>query len=401
MIKYSFQAQKPNGEPVEGVVEAETEALALELLQDEGLVPIGIEPLQTSLLDMNLDFLQRVKAKDLVIFSRQLSVMVDANLPLVDSLKLLVKQTSNPKLKKILSAVAEEVEGGVKLSMALGEYPKIFDEFYLSIVRSGETSGQLSEVLGYLADQLEKDYDLKSKIKGAMVYPAFILSGLVVVGTLMMIFVVPKMTEILQESGAQLPLSTRILIFVSNLMVNYWYIGLILAIALIVGFRMSLNYPKPRYYFDWLKLHAPIFGSLFQRIYVVRMTQTLSTLSSGKVPVVDALEVVKGVVGNDVYKELINRTIAKVKDGNTLSSVFSQSNDVPTMVSQMISVGEETGRMDDILKRLTSFYTREIDALVASLITLIEPLVMILMGVAVGVMVAAIILPIYTLSTSV
>jgi type IV pilus assembly protein PilC len=401
MAYYNFQAKNEEGEVVSGVVEAGSEALALSLVEDEGLVPVSIEERKLAPWQVNLDFLQRVKPKDVVIMSRQLAVMVDASLPLVEALHILIKQTTNPKLKSIVSDIADEVEGGARLSLAMKKYPKVFSDFYLSIIKSGETSGQLADVLNYLADQLEKDYDLRSKIRGAMIYPVFIFSGLVVVGFIMMIYVVPKMTDILKETGAQLPLSTRILIFVSDWLVVYWWLAILLFALTVIGIRIGLRNPIFRYWFDWLKIHFPIFGRLFKRIYVVRMTQSLATLSAGKVPLADALEIIKDIVGNAVYKRIVEETILEVKDGNSIATVFLKSKQVPEMLSQMMVVGEETGRLDDILNRLTHFYTREIDNLVSNLVTLIEPLVMIIMGVAVGIMVAAIILPIYTLSTAV
>lgn len=400
MPQFAFQAKNEEGALVSGMVEAENESAALALIKDENYTPVSIEERATGLFQKDLDFLQRVKIKDLVIMSRQLAVMMDATLPLVDALRILIKQTSNPKLQKIIAEIANDVEGGSRLSLALSKHPKQFGDFYISIVRSGETSGQLAEVLNYLADQLEKDYDLKSKIRGAMFYPAFIISAMVVVGTIMMIFVVPRMTDILVEAGVALPWTTRLLIATSHALGKWWWLILIVLIGGFVGARYALRQPKPRYYFDLVKLYIPVFGGLFRRIAVVRMTQSLATLSAGKVPLTEALEIVRDVVGNAVYRDLVDRTIQEVRDGNSIASVFIQSKQVPNMMSQMLSVGEETGRLDDILNRLTNFYSREIDNLVRNLVILIEPIIMVVMGVAVGVMVAAIFLPIYALSTA-
>lgn len=401
MPYYNFQAKNAEGELIKGIVEAEAEGSALALLRDQGLDPIGIRERRLAVWQIKFNFLQGVKTRDIVIMARQLSTMIDATLPLVQALHILVKQTKNPRLKQIISDVADDIEGGSRFSLALEKYPKVFDNFFISIIKSGETSGQLSDVLNYLADQLEKDYDLRAKVKGAMIYPAFIMSGLLVVGFLMMIYVVPSMTDILKETGAQLPLSTRILIAISDWLVIYWWLVIILLIVGAIAFQVSLRYKAPRYYFDWLKLHLPIFGRLFKRIYVVRMTRSLGTLSAGKVPLTEALQVVQGIVGNAVYRDLIDQTIQEVKDGNSITSVFATSSVIPEMLTQMLTVGEETGRLDDVLKRVTDFYTREIDNLVANLVTLIEPIVMIMMGIAVGVMVAAVILPIYSLSTAI
>lgn len=397
---YNFQATNEAGQLVSGVVEADNEASALVLVKDEGLKPVSVTERRLAPWQVNLDFLQRVTSKDLVIMSRQLSVMVDATLPLVEALHILVKQTRNPKLKKVVSDVADDVEGGARLSLAFSKYPKLFSKFYISIIRSGETSGQLAEVLNYLADQMEKDYDLKSKIRGAMIYPAFILSGIFVVGMVMMIYVVPNLTNILKEANVELPIATRILIGLSDWLVNFWWLMIIMIIGAVVGLRFALKRKVVRYWFDYVKLYIPVIGKLLRQMYVVRITQSLSTLSAGKVPLADALAVVKDIVGNAVYEDLITETMREVRDGNSISTVFIRTSHVPDMMTQMLSVGEETGRLDDILERLTNFYSREIDNLVRNLVTLIEPIVMIMMGLAVGVMVAAIILPMYTLSTS-
>lgn len=400
MPQFAFQAKNEEGAIVSGLVESESEAAALALIKDENLTPVSLEQQGKGLFSLQFDFFQRVKAKDLVIMSRQLAVMMDATLPLVDALRILIKQTSNPKLQKMIGDIAHDVEGGSRLSLAFAKYPKVFTEFYISIIRSGETSGQLAEVLNYLADQLEKDYDLKSKIRGAMVYPIFIMSGISIVGTIMMIKVVPQMTDILVEAGIELPIATRMLIGTSNFLQSYWWLVFMLLIGIIVGFRYALRHPKPRYYFDLAKLYLPVFGKLFQRICVVRMTQSLTTLSAGKVQLTEALEIVGDIVGNAVYKDLIEQTIVEVRDGNSVATIFAKSKQVPNMMSQMMSVGEETGRLDDILERLTNFYSREIENMVRNLVTLMEPLIMIIMGLAVGVMAFAIILPIYTLSTA-
>lgn len=400
MPYYNFSATNEAGELVTGIVEAENEAAALSLVRDQDMKPVSVTERRVAPWQANLDFLQRITSKDLVVMSRQLAVMIDAGLPLVEAMHILVKQTRNPKLKRIVSEVADEVEGGARLSVAFGRYPRLFSKFYISIIKSGETSGQLADVLNYLADQLEKDYDLKSKIRSAMMYPAFILTGLFAVGLLMMVYVVPRMTDILKEANTELPLATRILIALSSFLEKYWWALLIFLFVAGIGFVFSLRYKFVRYWFDWFKIYVPIFGKLSRQIYVVRITQSLSTLSAGKVPLADALGVVKDIVGNSVYEDLIEETIREVRDGNSVATVFLRTPHVPDMMSQMLSVGEETGRIDDILKRLTDFYGREIDNLVRNLVTLIEPLVMVVMGLAVGVMVAAIILPMYTLSTS-
>jgi type IV pilus assembly protein PilC len=357
-------------------------------------------------LNVNLDkylakipFLNRVPPKDLVIFSRQLSVMISADVPIVQALKVLVRQTVNKSLKIVVANLAADVEGGTKFSAALARYPDVFSDFFINIIRSGETTGKLDEVLNYLADQQEKDYDLSSKIKGAMIYPAFILFGLVAVGIVMMIFVIPKLTDILKESGATLPLSTRILIGTSDVMKNYWWALLVAFVGIVGAVRYIISFPVGRKYWDTLKIKLPIFGELFRRIYMVRFTRSFSTLLTGGVEIVGALKITAAIVGNAIYRNLILETVREVEDGNPITTVFAKSKEIPVMVSQMLGIGEQTGKIDAILARLTDFYTREIENMVRNLTTIMEPLIMLFMGVAVGIMVSAVILPMYSLAT--
>jgi len=233
-----------------------------------------------------------------------------------------------------------------------------------------------------------------------MIYPAFVLCSLGVVGVVMMVFVVPKLTAILTESGAELPLTTRILIGTSSFMSNYWWLLLIIIAALAFAFRFYVSKPNGRRQLDYLKLKLPIFGHLFQLIYLVRFTRSMNTLIVGGVTIANSLKVAAEVVGNKIYQELIEETIKEVEDGNSISSVFQNSKTIPKMVSQMLSIGEKTGKMDVILERITNFYGREVSNMVANLMTLMEPIIMVIMGVAVGIMVAAVILPMYNLASS-
>ncbi|MFW0838079.1 MAG: type II secretion system F family protein [Candidatus Komeilibacteria bacterium] len=383
-----------------GMVEAPNLEAASEILGDRGLNIINISEAEEGKkgLSLNIAILQRVKPKDLVIFSRQLSVMISATLPIVQALRILVKQTTNPFFKGIISELADEVEGGQKFSVALGKHRNIFSNFYVSMVKSGETSGKLDDVLEYLADQLEKDYDLRSKIKGAMIYPAFIISGLVVVGIVMMIFVIPKLTEMLTASGQELPIATRMLIATSTFMRDYWWLLIVLVLGIVFGLRYVIKTKKGKKAFDLLLIKLPVFGKLFQRIYLVRLTRSLSTLIVGGVPLTAGLKIVNEVVGNTAYQEIIEETIKVVEDGDSVASIMLNSNIIPSLVSQMMSVGEKTGRLDEVLRRVSDFYSREIENIVSNLTSLIEPFIMVVIGVAVGGMVAAIILPMYNLA---
>ena len=396
MPLFDYRAKDLEGQTIEGAVEAASEQAALDELSERNLTPVFLqERTQKSVWQVSLKFLNRINAKDLVVFSRQLAVMVAATVPLVQSLRILTKQTQNETLKIIISEVGDEVEGGAKLSAAMSRYADVFSNFYVNMVRSGETSGRLDETLSYLADEAEKNYDLMSKIKGAMTYPAFILVGMVVVGFVMMTFVVPKLTVILEETSTTLPTSTKILIATSGFLERWWWLVILVLIAAVVGVRVASRQGVGRLIWHRLQLRLPILGKILQRIYLVRFTRSLASLMLGGVPLTRGLEVVAGIVGNEVYRDLITRTIHEVEEGNSISTLFLESSDMPAMVSQMLVVGEKTGRLEEILNRLGDFYSREVENNVQGLVTLIEPLIMVILGLAVGVMVAAIILPIY------
>ncbi len=399
---FEYTAIDQNQQKVKAIIEARDEEDASQLLSEKGLMVIGLQSRKREMgreLPL-LSFLNRVSAKNLVVFARQFSVMLKASMPVVNALRILIKQTANPKLQQIISEVTDEVDGGMKLSQAFARHPHVFSNFFVAMIKSGETSGRLDDILDYLATQQEKDYDLISKIKGAMIYPAFIMCGLIAVGIVMMVVVIPKLTAILQETGGKLPMSTRILIGTSSFMTHYWWLLIIILVILFFIFKYLTKTSSGKRYLDWLAIKLPVFGKLFQRIYLVRFARSLATLSSGGIPLVDSLKITSEIVGNRVYRDIIDRTVKEVEEGNPIASVFIETKEIPAMVSYMVSVGEQTGKLDLVLEKLADFYNREIDNLVANLVSMIEPMIMVVMGVAVGLMVAAIIMPMYNLASS-
>lgn len=400
MTLYNYRARKRGEDNLtEGSVEAETESLAVDLLEERGFVVLFLEEKKRGLAGMDF-FGGRVKIKDLVIFSRQLSILISADVPVVAALKDAVNQTRNIKLKKTIAKVAGEVEGGIKFSEALGNYPKVFDSFFVNIIKSGEMSGRLQEVLLYLADQLEKDYDLKSKIKGAMIYPLFVVCSLVAIGILMMIFVVPKLTEMLAQTGAVLPFTTRMIMGLSDFLVHYWWLLILAVGALALVLRFIAKLPEGRRTIDLIKLSLPVFGKLFNYIAIIRFSRSFRTLLLGGVDIVGALDISAEMVGNSIYRDLVARSKATVEGGGTLGEEFEKSERVPKMVPQMLATGEETGKIDTVLEKLSDFYTREVNGIIGNLMSLLEPVIMIVLGVAVAVMITAIILPMYEISTN-
>ncbi len=396
---YKYKAFDSERSIVNGLVEAVNEDEAVETLFDKGLSVTALK--KKSSLDLNnLPIFNSVGAKDVVIFSRQFSVLISANVALVHSLKLLVDQIKNPRLRQVVADVAQDVDAGTRLSDAFAKFPKIFSSFYINVVRSGETSGKLDDVLNYLAEELEKDYDMNSKIRGAMIYPAVVIIVLGAIGAAMMIFVVPKLTDVIMSSGGELPLPTKILIALSDFLVSWWWIVIVGMIAFYVSIKYALSQPMGQLIADNILLRLPIFGHLFKLIYMVRFTRSMNTLIIGGVSISRGLEITADVVSNVVYKELIQGTKQAVEDGNSISSVFQESKDIPIMVSQMMAIGEKTGRLDQILDKITDFYTREINNIIANLMTLMEPIIIIIIGLGVGTMVAAIILPMYQMADS-
>lgn len=385
----------------EGFVEAPSLDMAADILIEKGYIILSLKEKKEKMKFAPLEIFQKIPMKNIVVFSRQLSILISSSIPLVQSLKILLRQTFHKRFKVIVAEIVSDVEGGMKFSSALAKHPLAFDDFFVNIVKSGETSGKLDEVLLYMADQMEKDYDLISRIRGAMIYPLFIVGGLFVVGLLMMIFVIPKITDLLKESKAALPLSTQMLIWVSSFLRNFWWLLILLAIGAFFLLRSLLKTKNGKYAWDSIKLRMPVFGSLFQKIAIVRFARSLYTLISGGVTLPKGFKIVSDVVGNAVYKDLILETVKEVESGNPIASVFEKSPSVPIMVSQMLNVGEKTGRLDMILDKIAGFYSREIDNLLRNLVTLIEPIVMVVLGVGVGLMIAAIILPMYNLASAV
>lgn len=402
MAVFDYKAKDLEGNTATGIVEAPSEAVAQDVLKERQLVVLSLkERKRMRLFQSTLGFLNRVPRRDVALFARQLAVMISATVPIVQALRILTKQTENVNFKIIISEIADEVDGGAKLSATLARYPTIFSDFFIHMVRAGETTGKLDETLNYLADQEEKDYDLTSKIKGAMTYPIFILGALVIVGVLMMIFVIPRLSGILEESGQELPPMTKLLIGTSTFLQNFWWVFLLLIVGGTIAYRFAARTDEGKRQIDRAKMRAPVFGTIFQHIYLVRFSRSLSTLVSSGIPITQSLTIVSDVVGNSVYKELTLETIKEIEAGNSISTVFNRSKEIPIMLSQMLSVGEQTGKLDMILDRLAAFYARELENLVANLVSLIEPLILLVMGGAVAILVVAILLPLYNLSSAI
>lgn len=401
MPLFSYIAKNNIGKSVKGSVESPNLEAANDLLRERQLIVLKIkEKSDEDVLEKMTRLLNRASAKDVTFFARQLSVLIEASVPVVRSLRVLIKQTNNEFFKTVIADVASEVDGGAKLSQALTRYPHVFDAFFVHMIRSGETTGRLDKVLLYLADQKEKDYDLRSRIRGAMIYPAFIIFTMFCIGVIMMIYVIPNLTSLITEGGGKIPLTTKILLGTSSLIINYWWALILLFILLVGSLIIYIRTEQGRYYYDLLLIKMPVLGSLYQRILLTRFSMSLSNLLASGVPVTQSLQIAGDIVNNAVYKELIHKTMVEVESGNSIASIFVHSNHVPPIVSQMMSVGEETGKLDSILQKLADFYTKEVENGINTLTSLIEPVILITLGVGAGIMVAGILEPIYSISGS-
>jgi len=398
MAIFKYTAEDSQGKIKRGSVVGLSDNEVTFKLRKKDLNPTSIVNITGTWGSKFLMLIAPIGPKDLVIFSRQFSVMISSNVPVVESLMILVDQTNNISLKNMLSEIAFEVDGGAFLSDAFSKRPNIFSDFFVNIVRSGESSGKLDEVLNYLADEMEKNYDMIAKIRGAMIYPAFIMVGLGAVAVVLMIYVIPNLTSILTESGMELPLSTKIVLATSNFLQNYIIMIFLALIGLAFLARLYLKTYNGKRNLDIVKLRLPIFGKLFKYIYLMRFTRSLSTLLKGGVTITRALEITAEVIGNTIYREIILQTLESINDGNPLSTVMENSDYVPKMVPQMIAVGEKTGKIDSVLDRITSFYVRESSNMLDNLSKLMEPIIMVIMSIGVGIMVAAVIMPMYNMA---
>ncbi len=338
----------------------------------------------------------KIKVREKATFFRLLAVMLNAGLSMIKSLYTLSAQSApkSPRMAKTLIDMAKSIEGGRSLSDAMGDYPDIFTDAQVGIVKSGEASGQMNRTLKTLADEVEKSASITGKIKGAMVYPVVIFVVLIVVIFLMMTMVVPQMSTLFTESGKELPLPTQIMISISDFCVNYWYILLLIVIGAVVAFSFWRKTRSGRYILDFLKLKMPIFGAVFQKGAISKFSRSFSNLLGSGVPIIKSMEISAYGVGNEVYKRRLILASEDMKRGIPLAENMAESNLFPTMLVNMIEVGEQTAQLDNVVLKVAEFYDEEIDNVVASLSKIMEPIIMVVIGVTVGGMVAAIMLPI-------
>jgi type IV pilus assembly protein PilC len=398
-MKYKYKARNQAGAVQEGIVEAFSTSNAANVLQQHNLVVISVEADQDSDVLSGLSrFWEGVSAKEFVIFSRQLAVMIEAKVPLMTAFKGISEQTSNPYLAKILGFVLADIDEGKSLSDSLKRHPEVFSDLYVNMIQSGEVSGNLQKALEDLANNIEKNYTLTQKVKGVLYYPAFILSAFVIVAFLMLTFVIPKLMSVLADTKVELPITTRMLIWSGNFMQTWWWAVLI---AIILGAGAMAYYFKSddgKKEFDVLSIKIPLIGKVLRYVYLARFAENLGTLVKSGLPIVNALQISGRVVGNVVFEADIFEAAEKVKSGGMISEVLGSKKEFPPIMVQMIKVGEETGKLDTTLETMSVFYGREADQIVSNLSSVIEPVLIVILGVGVGVLVFSIIVPIYNIA---
>jgi type IV pilus assembly protein PilC len=403
MAIYRWQGVSPRGETITGEMEAATRDAVLARLRAQRIQPIPAKIRERGKgLDKEITipgFGEKVKTHDVVVFTRQLGTMIDAGLPIVQCLDILGSQTENKKFRGIIKQLKDDVESGSTFTEALKKHPKIFDELFVNMISAGEIGGILDTILQRLSVYMEKSMKLKAKIKGAMIYPATIITVATGVTAVLLVWVIPVFAELFSSFGQELPAPTQFVINLSNFTIAYFHFITMVFMAIAVALRYTYKTENGRLMMDRAFLEAPVFGDLIRKSSIARFSRTLSTLVSSGVPILDALLITAKTAGNKVVERAVLATRLSISEGNSISEPLIQSKVFPPMVCQMIAVGESTGALDAMLQKIAEFYEDEVDNMVANLTTLMEPLVILFLGVIIGGLVISMYLPIFKLGS--
>jgi len=399
MAIFQYTVKNEHGESIKGRVEAQTKEQASAILRNRSLLVISLKPQNDTLMTALSTSMFGIKNDEVVSFTRQLSTMVTAGLTLTESLHIL-QQQSKPAMERMIASLLREIEGGTTFAKALQSQGKVFSAVYIQLVRAGETAGMLDTVLARLADTMEKQREFSGKVRGALIYPVIVIFAMIIVAFVMMVFVIPKLTQMYKELGAQLPLLTQILIDTSDFMSAYWFLIIIAAIVAGFAFRAWKKTEKGRRQFDRAMLKIPVLGILRQKVILTEFCRTMSLLLSAGISVLQALEILTDAQDNMLYRDALAVATDQVEKGVPLSQTISKYDFFPPIVPQMIGVGEETGKVDEVLLKLSIYFESESEQEVRNLTAAFEPLIMVVLGLGVGVLVIAIIMPIYNITSS-
>ncbi|PIR70190.1 MAG: hypothetical protein COU46_02895 [Candidatus Niyogibacteria bacterium CG10_big_fil_rev_8_21_14_0_10_42_19] len=399
MTLYSYSAKKISGEEINGQEDTENQFTLAESLRKKGYMLVSFKK-KSALPYFSLNKLtpkRSVSMSEKMIFSRNLSVMVGAGVALTRGLEVLTRQTTNAKFKEVIGDLSDNIRRGKPLSEAMSEHPKIFSRLFVAMIKAGETSGNLEESLLLIAGQLEREYDLRRKVRGAFIYPVIILISMAVIGVIMMMYVVPTLVSTFEELGIELPLSTRIMLATSNFLTNNIFITIFMIAGLAIVLRIILKNDKVSDFVSGLTLRIPIISGLVKKINAARTARTFGSLLGAGVEILEALDVTENVIQNPRFKKVIRDSKTDIQKGNTVSKSFIENQDLfPLLVGEMMAVGEETGKLSKMLERLASFYEQEVDAQTKNISTIIEPFLMIIIGIVVGFFAFSMITPLYS-----
>jgi len=399
-MKFKYQARNKTGELQVGFVEAPTKEGAMNILTSHELFILSLESAEKkSIFDSLTQVFRRVKIKDLMVFTRQLATLLESEMPLNSALESLYQQTSNPILKEAVFQILQDVESGLSFSQALERQYPIFSEFYVSMIRSAEVTGRLEEAMSFLAFYMEREAKWRGKIVNALIYPAILLGLFFVVAGIMVTIVFPKIQPVFTESNVQLPLATKIIFYGGQLISDWWWIVLLVIGGIIFILVDYFKSAEGKAVGNQLVLIMPIFGELFKKIYIARFCQSLSVLIKGGIPITQAIEIASSTINNLVYEEVLNKIAQGVRDGALFSQLLLENTKYfPILVSQMAAVGETTGRIDEMMAKIADFYDSEVNDMMANLSELIQPILILIIGVLVAILFASILLPIYNMA---
>ncbi|MBX4215782.1 type II secretion system F family protein [Candidatus Parcubacteria bacterium] len=398
-MTFKYQAVEPTGAKIEGTIDAPSKDLAIAALQRRKLVIVSLGEEQKPLFKRSFTLFEHVSLREVVMLSWQISTLFEAQVSAVKAFRLLSSESENVLLSKKIAQVADDVQTGVPISVALSKHSEIFSPFYVNMVKAGEESGKLNQSFSYLADYLDRQYELTSKTRNALIYPAIVISTFIIVMTLMLTLVIPTLSSILAETGQEVPIYTKIVIGISDFLVNY---GLFLLVAVAAGsfyyFRIKAKETGKRY-FDEVKLSVPYISDLYKNLYLSRIADNMDTMLSSGISMVVAIDITGGVVDNMVYSDILREAGETIKSGSAMSEALSRYPDqVPPVMIQMIKVGEESGELGFILKTLAKFYKREVESAIDNLVGLIEPLMIVVLGLGIGLLLVAVLIPVYNIA---
>ena len=396
---FQYEAITSTGEKKKGTIDALNKDSAILALQRRDLIVERVLEEKEKSQFMSFGFLNsKIKTKDVVVMSRQISTLFEAQVSALKVFTLLSENTQNKGLVKVLNQIVADIQAGMNISGALAKHPEVFSDFYVNMVKAGEESGKLIQVFSYMADYLDRQYQLNSKIKNALVYPAFVVGTFIVVMILMFTVIVPKLQAVILDTGQDINFITKFVFGISNFFTNYWYIIVAILVVLTLYILRLSKSKSGKSYLDKLKISFPIVKNIYSKLYLARIADNMETMLSSGVSIIKSIEITSVIVGNEIYEEILKQVALDVKAGSSFSEALSKHKEIPTIMSGMSRVGEETGSMGKILKTLGVFYTREVNEEIDTMVGLIEPIMIVFLGLGVGLLLASILMPIYNIA---